>query len=340
MFQRSRAAVALGLSLALVGGAGSAFAQDTQPSPTPFIAAPGAVTVIGYSTPREAYARAIEGFQATEAGAGVQFETSFGPSGDQSRAVAAGLLADYVGFSLSPDMDRLVDAGLVAADWSANAYAGMVTDSVVVFVVRPGNPKGILTWDDLIREDVSVITPNPFTSGGARWNIMAAYGAALKAGKTEEDAVAYLASLFARIVVQDKSARDALQTFIAGQGDVMLAYENEAITAQLAEQPIEYLVPDATLLIENPAAVTLNGDALVPAKAFLDYLYTVEGQSAFGDLGYRPVVPEALAAYSFPAPAQLFTIADLGGWPDVTTRFFDKDNGIIANIERGIGVEP
>ncbi len=254
--------------------------------------APGAVTIVGYSTPREAYQLALEAFQGTDAGKDVQFETSFGASGDQSRAVAAGLLADYVAFSLETDMTRLVDAGIVAPDWNAGATRGFVTDSVVSFVVRPGNPKGIKTWDDLVRPDVTVVTPNPSTSGAARWNILAGYGAKLlKEGKTEEEAIAYLTELFKHIVVQDKSGRDALNTFIAGQGDVLLSYENEAITAQLAQQPVDYVIPDDTILIQNPAAVTLNGDAAVPAKAFLDYVLSPDGQTIFGNLGYRPVDP-------------------------------------------------
>jgi sulfate/thiosulfate-binding protein len=329
------AGLALALTAALAGGV---VAQDPSPTaaptPTPLVTAPGAVTVVGYSTPREAYAQTIEGFQGTDAGKDIQFETSFGASGDQSRAVAAGLLADYVAFSLEPDLTRLVDAGIVAPDWNAGANKGFVTDSVVTFVVRPGNPKGIKTWDDLVRPDVSVVTPNPLTSGGARWNILAGYGAKLlKEGKTEEEAIAYLTELFKHIVVQDKSARDALNTFIAGQGDVLLSYENEAITAQQAQQAVDYVIPDNTILIQNPAAVTVNGDAAVPAKAFLGYVLSPEGQTIFGNLGYRPVDPAVLATYTnFPTPSGLFTIDDLGGWPAITAKFFDKDTGIITQI--------
>ena len=316
-----------------------ALTLTAAPTPTPFVTAPGSVTVVGYSTPREAYAQTIEAFQGTDAGKDVQFETSFGGSGDQSRAVAAGLLADYVAFSLEPDLTRLVDAGIVAPDWNAGANKGFVTDSVVTFVVRPGNPKGIKTWDDLVRPDVSVVTPNPLTSGGARWNILAGYGAKLlKEGKTEEEAIAYLTELFQHIVVQDKSARDALNTFIAGQGDVLLSYENEAITAQQAQQAVDYVIPDNTILIQNPAAVTLNGDAVVPAKAFLDYVLSPEGQTIFGNLGYRPVDPAVFSTFSnFPTPTGLFTIDDLGGWTDVAKKFFDKDTGIITQIN---GAQP
>lgn len=333
------AGVALALTAAAAAVAGSTIAQSPSaaPGPTPFVTQSGAVTIVGYSTPREAYAQLAERFQATDAGSGVQFETSFGASGDQSRAVVAGLPADYVAFSLAPDMTRLADAGIVAADWNAGANQGFVTDSVVSFVVRPGNPKGIRTWDDLIRDDVTVVTPNPSTSGAARWNILAGYGAKLlREGRTEDEAVAYLTELFRHIVVQDKSGRDALQTFISGQGDVLLSYENEAITAQLAQQPVDYVVPDDTILIQNPAAVTLNGDATVPAKAFLDYVLSPDGQAVFGNLGYRPVDPTVLASFSdFPTPPGLFTIDDLGGWDAVSTRFFDKDDGIVTRINAG-----
>src|SRR5215204_7785525 len=148
----------------------------------------GSLTLVAYSTPREAYQQITSAFGETEAGQGVSFETSFGGSGEQSRAVEGGLPADVVALSLEPDITRLVEAGLVEDDWNADEYRGMVTDSVVVLAVRPGNPKGIRGWDDLTREDIEVITPNPFTSGGARWDVMAAYGAQLEQGKSEEDA--------------------------------------------------------------------------------------------------------------------------------------------------------
>jgi sulfate/thiosulfate transport system substrate-binding protein len=301
------------------------------------------VTLVAYSTPREAYAEIIPLFQATEAGNGVEFEESYGGSGDQSRAVEAGLPADFVEFSLAPDMDRLVTAGLVAADWNSNQYKGMVSDSIVVFVVRKGNPKNIHTWDDLIQPGVGVITPNPFTSGGARWNVLAGWGAKTQTGSTEEEATAYLESLFANVLVQDASARASLQTFVAGQGDVLLAYENEAILAQQGGQDIEIVVPDDTLLIENPAAVTSSGgDATTQAKAFLDYLYTPEAQQVFANNGYRPIIQGVTPTngITLANPSGLFTIDDLGGWSAINTKFFDKTNGIMADIERGLGINP
>jgi sulfate/thiosulfate-binding protein len=218
----------------------------------------------------------------------------------------------------------------------------MVTDSVVVFVVRKGNPKNIKTWDDLIQPGVGVIEANPFTSGGARWNVMAAYGAWKKQGLTDEQAQANLQKLFANVLVQDTSARASLQTFVAGQGDVMLAYENEAIAAQQGGQDVDYVVPDSTILIENPIAVTTVGDAPDKAAAFVSFLTSADAQNAFASKGYRPVIsgvtpPDGI---SFPQPTGLFTINDLGGWPTVNTQFFDKTNGIVAKIEQGLGIQP
>src|SRR5829696_55552 len=226
----------------------------------------GSLSLVAYSTPREAYEQITSAFGETDAGQGVSFETSFGGSGEQSRAVAGGLPADVVALSLEPDITRLVDAGLVDSNWNQAEYRGMVTDSVVVLAVRPGNPKGIQGWDDLTREGVEVITPNPFTSGGARWNVMAAYGAQLEQSKSPEQAVAYLEQLFRNVPVQDKSAREALQTFVGGKGDVMLAYENEAITAQQKDQQVDYVIPDQTILIENPIAVTAKSKNPEKAK--------------------------------------------------------------------------
>ena len=296
------------------------------------------LTLVAYSTPREAYEALIPAFQKTDAGKGVSFSQSYGASGDQARAVQSGLAGDVVAFSLEPDMTKLVDDGLVAKDWNANQYKGMVTDSVVVFVTRKGNPKNIKTWDDLVKPGIEVITPNPFTSGGARWNVMAAYGAQLEQGKSPEQAVAYLEQLFRNVPVQDKSAREALQTFIGGKGDVMIAYENEAITAQQKDQPVDYTIPDQTILIENPIAVTSKSKNPEKAKAFLDYLLTPEAQQVFADKGYRPVNEQVAATANFPKPSGLFTIADLGGWSEVNTRFFDKEAGTMADIEQKIGV--
>jgi len=179
----------------------------------------GTLALVAYSTPREAYEELIPMFEETDAGTGFDFEESYAASGEQRRAIEEGLPADFVHLSLEPDVTALVDAGVVEADWNQNEYDGMLTNSVVVFAVRPGNPEDIQTWDDLLREGVEVITPNPFTSGGAQWNIMAAYGAQLEQGKSDEEAIAYLKELFLEHVpVQDKSAREALPTFAGERG--------------------------------------------------------------------------------------------------------------------------
>jgi sulfate/thiosulfate transport system substrate-binding protein len=299
----------------------------------------GTLSLVAYSTPREAYEEIIPAFQETPEGEGFDFDQSYASSGEQSRAVEAGLAADVVAFSLEPDITRLVDAGLVDEDWNQNEYDGMVTDSVVVFAVRPGNPENIQTWDDLLKEGVEVITPNPFTSGGAQWNIMAAYGAQLEQGKSDEEAIDYLRDLFLNHVpVQDKSARESLQTFAGGKGDVLLAYENEAIFAQQAGQALDYVVPDETILIENPVAVVNTSESPQAAQAFVDYLYTPEAQAVFASKGYRPVVEGVDSEFDFPDPPGLFTIDDLGGWPDVRTRFFDREESIFLDIENELGV--
>jgi sulfate transport system substrate-binding protein len=299
----------------------------------------GTLSLVAYSTPREAYEEIIPAFQETDAGAGFDFDQSYAASGEQSRAVESGLDADVVAFSLEPDITRLIDAGLVDADWNQDEYDGMVTDSVVVFVVREGNPEDIQSWDDLLKDGVEVITPNPFTSGGAQWNIMAAYGAQLEQGKSDEEAIDYLRELFIEHVpVQDKSARESLQTFSGGKGDVLLAYENEAIFAQQQNQPIEYVVPDETILIENPVAVVNSSESPAAAQEFVDYLRSPDAQRVFGEKGYRPVVEDVLGEFDYPQPSGLFTIADLGGWGDVRTRFFDREKSIFLDIENELGV--
>jgi sulfate/thiosulfate transport system substrate-binding protein len=298
----------------------------------------GNLTLVAYSTPQEAYEELIPAFQKTAAGEGVGFDQSYGSSGEQSRAVDAGLPSDVVAFSLEPDITRLVETDLVDAGWSEDEYGGMVTNSVVVFAVRKGNPENIRTWDDLLKSGIEVINPNPFTSGGARWNVMAAYGAQLELGKSEEEAADYLRELFEHIPVQDKSARESLQTFVGGKGDVLLAYENEAITAQQKGEELEYAIPDQTILIENPVAVTTESGNAEAAQAFVDFLRTPEAQTIFGEKGYRPVVEDVLAEFDYPDPPALFTIQDVGGWDEVMTKFFDSENGIVGKIEQELGV--
>ena len=293
------------------------------------------ITLVAYSTPREAYAAIVPAFQKTAAGKGVEVQQSFAASGEQSRAVQQGLPADVVAFSLEPDVTRLVDAGLVAADWNAGPHHGMVTDSIVVFVVRKGNPKSIRSWADLVRPGIQVVTPNPLTSGGAQWNVMAAYGAQRQTGSSDAQAIDYLRRLFAHVVAQDKSARESLQTFVGGKGDVLLAYENEAIAAQQAGEKIDYVVPDQTILIENPVAVASESGNVEKARAFVDFLYSDQAQEIFAAHGYRPVVGSVLARHTYLAPATLFWFADVGGWPAVRAKFFDPENGVVTRILQG-----
>jgi sulfate/thiosulfate transport system substrate-binding protein len=295
------------------------------------------LTLVAYSTPREVYEELIPAFAKAQEGQGVSFEQSYASSGEQSRAVESGLPADLVAFSLEPDITRLVDAGLVEPDWASDEHKGMVSNSVVVLAVRKGNPKGIKGWDDLVRDDIEVITPNPFTSGGARWNVMAAYGAQLERGKSKDEAVEYLRKLFHNVPVQDKSARESLQTFAGGKGDVLIAYENEAITAQQKGEELDYVIPDETILIENPIAVVSESDSPQQAKAFLDYLRSEPAQKVFAEKGYRSILPELVDAKRYPNPKTLFTIEKFGGWDAVMEEFFDRDTGTVADIERDLG---
>jgi sulfate transport system substrate-binding protein len=316
--------LALGATVGIAACGGSASAN-------------GSIDLVAYSTPQQAYEQGLEpGFKNTSQGKDVDFSNSFGASGDQSRAVEAGQPADVVEFSLQPDMQRLVDAGIVSADWDKNQYKGIVTDSVVTLMVRPGNPKNITSFDDLANPDVDVIDPNPATSGGARWNIMAIYGSQINEGKTPAQAQDFVKQVLANTSVQDSSARDSLNTFSSGKGDVLVGYENDAIQAKKDGIDLDYVTPDSTILIENPIAVTK--DAPSEAQKFVDFLYTDQGQQDFADAGYRPVVKSVADknASMFPTPSGLFTIDKFGGWDKVADPFFG-DNGWVIQAEKDLG---
>ena len=297
----------------------------------------GSISIVAYSTPKAAFSAIIPAFNQTPAGQGVSFTQSYGPSADQANAVVNGLPADVLDLSLEPDMRTLVKAGLVAPTWKNNKYKGIITHSVVVIVFRSGNPKHIRSWNDLIKPGVQVLTQNPVTSGGARWNVLAAYGAQLKLGKTPKQAADYLTKLFHHVVVQDKSARDALNTFLAGKGDALLTYENEALLAQRSGQPVYFNIPKATIRIDNPLAVTTNSKNKQAAQAFVKYLYTPAGQKLFAQSGYRPVLKVATKGYSFPVRPQQFTVDYLGGWTKIQKKFFDPNTGLMTKIEQGLG---
>jgi sulfate/thiosulfate transport system substrate-binding protein len=311
--------LAAALGLAACGSSGSSSKQ---------------LGLVAYSTPQGVFEKLIPAFQATPEGKGVSFTQSYGPSGEQSRAVVNGLHADVVNFSLAPDVEKLVKAGLVSPSWNQNATHGFVTQSVAVIIVRKGNPKHITGWADLVKPGVQVLTPNPFTSGSARWNVMAAYGAQLKEGKTRAQGQAYLKALFHNVVSQDSSARNALQTFIAGRGDALIDYENEAIADQKKGQAIEYVIPKDTIQIQSPVAVVGTN---AQAQKFVSYLLSPAGQAIWAANGYRPVISGVPGA-NFPTPPGLFTIDSLGGWKAVTKQFFEPETGIVTKIEQSLGV--
>jgi sulfate/thiosulfate transport system substrate-binding protein len=297
----------------------------------------GSVDVVGYSTPEVVYEEALEpGFEGTLEGEGVSFSNSFGASGDQSRAVEAGQPADVVHFSQGGDMTRLVEAGIVAPDWDKQKFNGIGQASVAVLVVRKGNPEGLKSFDDLIEKDVDVITPNPFSSGAARWNIMAIYGSQLHQGKTEQEALDAVKTVLEKTVVQPGSGRDALAAFTQGEGDILISYENEAIAAQNAGEDVDYVIPPSTIHIQTPIAVTK--DASPSAQAFLDFIWSDEGQKLWAENGYRPANPELVDEKQFPTPEDLFTIDEFGGWDKVNDEFFDEESGKVAAIEKELGV--
>lgn len=297
------------------------------------------LSLVGFAVPKAANNAIQQEWGKTPDGEGVAWQESYGASGDQSRAVAAGLDADYVHFSLEGDVTRLVDAGLVASDWNAGPTKGIVSTSVVVIAVRKGNPKGITGWDDLVEPGIGIVTPNPGSSGSARWNILAAYG---HAEATGQDADAFITRFFRNVAALPGSGRDATTAFTGGTGDVLLTYENEAILARRSGADFDYLVPDTTLLIENPGAVLRTADP--KAAKWLAFVLGRTGQTEFAKTGFRPLadgiaveVPGANdPANPYPAPKELQTIADFGGWPAANEKFFG-DDGLITKAQKESG---
>jgi sulfate/thiosulfate transport system substrate-binding protein len=305
---------------------------------------PVTLSLVGYSVAKSGNDAVEKAFGETPAGKGVSFTSSYGASGDQSRAVASGLKADIVHFSLSSDVTRLVDAGLVADDWDQGASKGILTDSVVVFTVRKGNPKGIKTWQDLVKPGIGIVTPNPGSSGSARWNVLAGWGAIIAGGGSEADATTWLTSFFNNVKALPGSGRDATTAFLGGTGDVLVSYENEAILARQQGADVDYVVPDTTLLIENPAAVTKSADP--HAKAYLDFAESAAGQEVFASVGFRPVDGTKVTGIKgandpdnpFPEPATLLHIdKDFGGWSAAAKKFFDQDTGIVTKVQQQTG---
>ena len=304
------------------------------------------LSVVGFSVLKTANEPVIAAFQKTSAGKDISFTTSYGASGDQSRAVAGGLHADEVHLSLEPDVTSLVEAGKVPDSWDQTSTKGILTDSEVVFLVRKGNPLGIKGWDDLVKPGVKIVTPNPESSGSAKWNILAAYAHAKEAqGGTDAKAEAFVTQLLDNAVALPASGSDALSSFLAGNGDVLLAYENDSIEARAAGDPVDYIVPNDTLLIQNPAAVTTDANAA--AKDFLDFQLSKEGQTLYAKAGFRPVISGVQTdvpgandpSNPFPAVPTQYTIdKTFGGWDNANSKFFDDKTGIITNIISGLNI--
>ncbi|WP_040789574.1 sulfate ABC transporter substrate-binding protein [Nocardia paucivorans] len=294
----------------------------------------GTLALYAYAVAKPGFDLVVPEFNRTEAGEQVRVQQSYGASGDQSRKVADGAPADLVSFSTEPDITRLVDAGLVERNWNADATRGIPFGSVVVLVVRAGNPKDIRGWDDLLRPDVEVVTPNPFSSGSAKWNLLAPYAAVSEGGRDPRAGLDYLTRMLERVRVQPKSGREATEMFLQGTGDVLISYENEALFAERHGDPFEHVVPEATVRIENPVAVLKNTRNRDLAVAFRDFLFTPAGQRAWAKAGFRPVDPGVAAEFAadFPTPPRLYTVADLGGWETVNEELFAPDSGSIAIV--------
>jgi len=324
------------LAIAGCGGSSDETGGGSSASASSSGGAKSTISLVAYSTPEVVYDEIIPDFQKTSEGKGAGFKTSYGASGDQSRAVLAGQKADVVALSLSPDVDKLVEPGLVPKDWATATEAdggkgGFVTTSLVSFIVRKGNPKGIHGWDDLLKPGVKVVTPNPFTSGSAKWNLMGAF---------QHGGIDYVKQLLTdHVPVQPKSGREALQTFTGGEGDVLISYENEYYTAlKKGEKDIELVQPQDTFLIQNPIAATASAGA--SAKAFVKYVFSDAAQQHFADWGYRPVNQAVFDKNKdkFPEPESVKTIDDYGGWSKVNDELFDPEKGSVAKIEDDAGV--
>lgn len=331
----------------VLGGLLTACGDAAAPAATAVPDGQGPVKLVlgAYTTPREAYGKLIPIFAAqwkAKTGQDVTFEESYLGSGAQSRAIVEGFEADVTALSLEADITRIVQAGLITHDWQAGPYKGMVSNSIVVFAVRPGNPKGIHDWADLAQPGLQILTPNPKTSGGAMWNILALYGAALRgkvagvAAGDEAAATDFLKAVFKNVTVMDKGARESITNFEKGVGDVAITYENEVLVGQQGGQDYELVKPTATILIENPVAVVDTyvdkHGARAAAEAFVNFLFTAEAQQVFADYGLRSVDPQVAAATAsrFPPVADLFTIAgQFQGWAAATPKFFG-DTGIFT----------
>jgi sulfate/thiosulfate-binding protein len=310
------------------------------------------VTLIlgAYTTPREAYAKAIlPAFQQhwkEKTGQNVEFQESYQASGAQARAIIGGFEADIAALSLEEDVDKIAEAGLITHDWRSNPSRGMVSTSIVVLAVRAGNPKNVRDWADLARPGLNVLTPDPNTSGGAKWNISALYGAALRghAGAPKDDragAVRVVESVFRNVTIMDKGARESITNFEKGVGDVAITYENEVLVGRQAGQTYDYVIPRSTILIENPVALVdkhVDGHGVrAVAEAFVAFLNQKEAQRAYAKFGLRPIDQEVAAEVKsqYPPVEDLWPISFLGGWPKVSGEVFGPQ-GVFTTTLAGI----
>src|SRR5690242_18211942 len=328
---RSAATLAVTATLLAACGGGSSDVAGGGNQP----AAETTLTLVAYAVPEPGWSKIIPAFAATPEGKSVAVTTSYGASGDQSRAVVDGKPADIVNFSVEPDVSRLVKANKVAKDWNADATKGIPFGSVVSLVVRKGNPKNIKDWDDLLQPGIEVVTPSPLSSGSAKWNLLAPYAAKSNGGKDTEAGIDFVNKLVTEHVkTRPGSGREASDVFLQGTGDVLISYENEAINVERQGKPVEHINPPQTFKIENPVAVVKTSTHADQANALKNYLYTPEAQKLWAEAGFRPVDPAVAADFAkdFPTPQKLWTITDLGGWSTVDPALFDKDNGSITKI--------
>jgi len=296
------------------------------------------LNLVAYSTPRPVLTKLIDEFRKTPQGSGVTIRASYGPSSAQGQAVANGLPADGVILNTGNDINNLVDKGLINRNWDKQSYNGVVWNSVVVFGLHDGNPKKIKGWDDLLKPGVQVVTVNPFTGGIAKWNILSAYVAQRRLGKTDKQAIAYLTRFYKNNVVsQDSSGSNATNTFLSGKGDVLLTFESEAINGK-----IPYVIPRQTMLIDVYIAGLQNSQHKDEWNAFSRFLKTYPAQKILAENGYRPVNKQALteAGNKFPVRPGQTTITNklLGGWRVVDKKWFDPNKSIMQQIEQSLGV--
>jgi sulfate/thiosulfate-binding protein len=296
------------------------------------------LNLVAYSTPRPVLTKLIEEFRKTPAGSGINIRASYGPSSAQGQAVANGLPADGVILNTGNDINDLVDKGLINKNWDKQSYNGVVWNSVVVFGLRDGNPKKVKGWNDLTKSGVGVVTVNPFTGGIAKWNILAAYVAQRKLGKTDKQAIAYLQKFYrGNVVTQDSSGSNATNTFLSGKGDVLLTFESEAINGK-----IPYVIPRQTMLIDIYIAALEKSEHKAEWNAFSRYLKTYPAQKILAENGYRPVNKQAITEFrsKFPVRAGETKITDklLGGWRAVDKKWFDPKKSVMQQIESSLGV--